>query len=154
VTVRPPPELVKALEADEAEELDKIIRSKRPDHLEALRQLVSDSTTTPEYRAKALYALGRWGDPSVASEIVRVLPTLGEKELIPALDALGRLGAHEAVEEVGTYAEHPSPQVRKLVVQALSRIGGSKAQTTLRAIAAQDSESWIRDLAAQRLRAP
>lgn len=148
-----PPELVKAFEAEEAQELGEIIRTHRPEHFDALRQLVAGGSTVREaYRTKALYALGRWGDPSVVPEIVQVLPQLREVELIAAIDALGRFSTSQAIEAVGAHAKHASPQVRKLVVQALTRIGGPAAQKKLRTIADEDAEAWIRELAVRSLR--
>jgi hypothetical protein len=75
-----PSELTKALEADEAQELNEIIRAHREDDFERLRKLATDPIVKREYRNKALYALGRWRDPSVVPDIERVLPSLTRQD--------------------------------------------------------------------------
>ena len=117
-----------------------------------MKKLVStDPAVKREYRNRALYALGRWGDPSIVPDIARVLPELDETERITAIDALGRLGTKQALEAVAKYVSDPSPQVRKFVIRALDRIGGREAQTKLRAIANEDPEKWIQGLAARHI---
>jgi HEAT repeat protein len=144
-------ELRDALEADDAEELNRIIRRRSREHFEILRGLlVPDRAVSPEERRKALYVLGRWGDPGVVPDIRRVLPDLGEGERIAAVAALGRLGTAAAAEAVADHAEDPSPQVRKAVVNALGRLDRPEARQVLRAIEERDRLAWIRDLAAKR----
>lgn len=145
-----PTELSRALEADEAEELGEIIRGHRVEHFDVLRKLVSlDPDVSAEHRRKALYALGRWGDPSVIPDIERVLPNLEEGGRIAGINALGELGTDQALQVVARYGRDPSSQVRKVVVEALGRIGGAEAQRALRAIAEEDPEEWVRRLAAR-----
>jgi HEAT repeat protein len=139
-----------ALESDELCELDEIARRRDRAQLEALKRLLSEPAPKREYRSRAIYALGRSGDPSAVPDIVRTLPELDEEGRITAMDALGRLGTKEALEAVARHADDPSPQVRKFVVRALNRIGGREAEEMLRAIARQDPEPWIKQLAAKR----
>lgn len=55
-------ELLEALEEDESGDLDAIIEHRRPEDFDALRSLLTlDPTVEPSHRAKAIYALGRWG---------------------------------------------------------------------------------------------
>jgi HEAT repeat protein len=82
-----------------------------------------------------------------------VLPTLKESHCITALEALGRLGTQEACEAVRSFADHPSPQIRKFVVVALSRIGSPAAEERLRQMAREDPKDWVRDFAAKRVKA-
>ena len=82
-----------------------------------------------------------------------MLPTLKESHCITALEALGRLGTQEACEAVRSFADHPSPQIRKFVVAALSRIGSPAAEERLRQMAREDPEDWVRDFAAKRVKA-
>jgi HEAT repeat protein len=145
------PELKAALDAEESELLNRIIRAGKREHFESLRRLALDPTAQTEYRTKALYALGRWGDPSVVPDLVRILPELEERERIAAIDALGRLGTKESLDAIAPYADDPSPQVRKFVVKALGRIGGREAESKLQAIARQDPQEWVRELAAQQV---
>ncbi len=143
-----PGDLAKALNAFEAGPLDQLIRQKRPEHFEALQRLVSTTPATESrFRQKALYALGRWGDPSVVPLLVAVLPALADKERMTAIDALGRLGTDDAREAIVSHTADPSPQVRKFVVEALARLGGTEASASQREMAAHDPEDWIRDLA-------
>ena len=145
-----PGDLAEALEAFEAGPLDHLIRQKRPEHLEALKRLASSpSETESRFRQKALYALGRWDDPSVVPLLVTVLPELPERERMTAIDSLGRLGTDEGRDAIASYTADPSPQVRKFVVQALARLGGTEAAASLEEMAAHDPEGWIRDLAVQ-----
>jgi HEAT repeat protein len=147
-----PLELERALAAFESGDLDQIIREGRREHFEVLRQLASaESGVKKEYRQKAIYALGRWGDTSAVPDILKVLPKLDGSERITAIDALGRLGTNQARQAVASFAGDPSPQVRKFVVQALGRMGGPEAATHLRDIAGRDREVWIRQLAAKQI---
>ena len=143
-----PGELESALKAEEAGELNEIIRRHRPEHFEILRKLATNPTANAEHRNKALYALGRWGDLGVVSDIERIFPGLDEAGRIAALDALGRLRPSQALATVTRGSNDPSPQVRKMAIEALRRIGGPKAREQLRAIAERDPEEWIRRLAA------
>ena len=145
-----PRELEAALNAEEAGELNEIVRRHSPGHFEILRELATDPTTKPEHRNKALYALGRWGDPRIVPDLERLLPELDEAGRIAALDALGRLGVEQALPAVMRTSNDPSPQVRKMAIEALKRIGGPQAREQLRAIAERDPEKWIRRLATAR----
>lgn len=145
-----PVQLESALEAEEAGALNEIIRDRRPEHFEVLRALATGPAIDAPYRTKALYALGRWGDPSVVPEIANTLSELDEGGRIAALDALGRLGTEPAVAAVARSSDDPSPQVRKMAVEALSRIGSPEARQRLEAIGHTDSEAWIRKLAVAR----
>jgi len=145
-------ELTRAFEAEEAEQLSEIIRRKKREDFETLRRLVLAGPDVNEaHRQKAIYALGRWGDAGVIGDIERILPQLAEPGRIAAIDALGRLGTQRALEVIAQYEQDPSAQVRKLVVEACNRIGGTKAEGRLRTIARDDPEEWIRKLALKRL---
>ena len=148
-----PEELRRALEAEESGELVRLVSRKRPEDFAALRSLLSlDPSIPSDFRTKALFALGRWGDPSVIPEIVRVLLRLSERERISAITALGHLGRPEAAPAILEFADDPSPQVRKAATVALRRTGTPEAVAKLKQIAANDPLPWIRDLAARRAR--
>jgi HEAT repeat protein len=66
---------------------------------------------------------------AVAGEIRDLLPGLDDHERITAIDALGRLGAEEAVDGILQYAHDESLPVRKFVVRALGRIGTPRRGT-------------------------
>jgi HEAT repeat protein len=146
-------ELRAALEAEESGELVQLLGRRRPEDFAALRELLLfDASIPTDFRMKAMFALGRWGDPSVIPDIIRLLPDLGERERISALAALGHLARPEAVPAILEFADDASPQVRKAAALALSRISTPEATAKLKDIAAKDPVSWIRDLAARRAR--
>lgn len=140
-----------ALDADDAQELGRIIRRQRQTDFDALVDLLSDPGASTEYRMKAFTALGRWGNRGVIPTIRQALPQLEYRERIAAIDALGRLGTGEAEEAVSAYADDDSPQVRKFVVLALERIDSTAAREKLRGMARLDSDAWIRSFAGRRL---
>ena len=146
-----PKDLRDALEAEESGALDRLIRKRRPRDFELLRSLLSlDEAIPPDFRNKALYALGRWGDASVVPEIVELTPKLDEHGRIGALSALGRLGSPEATAAILRHTDDPLPQVRKTAAVALRRIGTPEAKAKLSELAASDPLPWIRELAARR----
>lgn len=148
-----PEELRAALEAEESGDLVRLLRRKRPVDFDALRSLLSlDSSISSDFRRKALFALGQWGDVSVVPEIRRLLPQLDTPERISALNALGHLGTPEAATAIIEFADDPSPQVRKTAILALNRIGTPEASAKLRELAADDPLPWIRELANRRAR--
>jgi HEAT repeat protein len=142
------PELAIALEADEAEELNAVVLARRPQDFDALVELATGTDVVdPMHRRRALYALGRWGDRAVVPRIVSVLPALDDGAKIAAIDALGNLPTPEGLEAIQARATDPSPQVRKLVLQALAAIPDGRSGTTLKDMAETDPEEWIRTLA-------
>ena len=143
-------ELLDALEFDESGDLDQIIQVGRQEDFEALQRLLSlDASVKPEHRAKALYALGRWGNPAAVDTILSLLPHLAQMERIGAIDALGRLSTQEALEGILKYANDESFHVRKFVTRALCRINTPEAQAKLREIEHSDSADYIRSLASK-----
>jgi HEAT repeat protein len=144
-------ELVVALEADEAEQLDDVIEKRRPEDFDALRKLATGERVEQSYRTRALYALGRWADPSVVDAIVSLLPHLEEAERIAAVEALGRLSTQEALDAIRARSRDPSPRVRKFVVEALARSADPRSAGILREIAATDPEEWVRNVARRRI---
>ena len=146
------PRLKRALEVFEIGELDLIIEKKRRDDFDALHSFIAMGPgVDPEYRQRAIYALGRWGDTEVVPDLISVLPQLDESERITAIDALGRLGTKDARKAVETCAKDASPDVRKVVVAALRRCGGADANSRLRKMAKDDEEGWVRTLAQRAL---
>ena len=142
-----PPELIVALESDDAGPLDAIIRARRAEDLAQFRRLLSRDDTPEMYRIRAMYALARWGDPSVVPEIEHAIPKVGERGRIAAIDAMGRLRSEQAIDTIAAFRNDPSPHMRKTVARALSRIGGPRAQQELRVIAEKDPVEWVRNVA-------
>lgn len=146
-------ELLKALESDDACDIGQIIKSRKQKDFEALQSLLSlDPSIKPEHRTKALYAIGRWSDPSPIAAIRGILPHLDEPGRISAIDTLGRLGTKEALSSIIGCINDPSPQVRKIVVSALGRINMPEARAKLKEIAAKDSVDYIRAHASKYLK--
>jgi HEAT repeat protein len=145
-------ELLEALEADESGDLDAIIERRRPEDFDALRSLLTlDPTVKPLHRAKAIYALGRWGDPAVVEAIQGLLPEVEEAERIGAIDALGRLGAEGALDGILEYIDDESVSVRKFVTLALGRINTPRARAELSKLERTDPSDYIRSLASKQL---
>jgi HEAT repeat protein len=152
MTIELPAELEAALRSFEVGALDRVIEHKRPEDFEALRRLLArDGRARPDYRQRAIYALGRWGDTRVVPDILGLLPELEESHRITAIEALGRLGTETARDAVEEYADDPSPHVRKFVVEALSRIGDPAAEKRLQRMAERDPADWVRDLALRKI---
>jgi HEAT repeat protein len=91
---------------------------------------------------------------AVAGEIRDLLPGLDDDERITAIDALGRLGAEEAVDGILQYAHDESLPVRKFVVRALGRIGAPGARDGLSELERADPSGYIRSLAGRELSRP
>ena len=145
-------ELLEALRADESGDLDAIIERRRAEDFDALRSLLTlDPAVEPSHRAKAIYALGRWGDPAVTEAIQSLLPGLEKAERIGAIDALGRLGAEDALDDILEYIDDESVSVRKFVARALGRINTPRARTELRKLERTDPSDYIRSLASKLL---
>jgi HEAT repeat protein len=148
-----PDELRAALEADDAEDLSRLLRDRRPEVVEGLRSLLTlDPSVPPDHRTKALHALGMLDDRAVVPTIIRILPQLDERGRISALHALGRLDTPEAIAAVIDHADEPSPQVRKAALLALSRNPTPEARRKLQDIAASDPVDWVREAARRHVR--
>jgi HEAT repeat protein len=144
-----------ALEADDACEMGRVIQARRAEDFQALSALLSpDPSVKPQHRNRAIYALGRWGDPAPVARIRQLLPLLDEGGKITAIGALGRLGTAEALQGVLGYATDPSPHVRKSVVNALGAINTPAARAKLKEIAEGQELEPIRSAASQHLEHP
>lgn len=143
-----PDELRDAIDADDAEDFNRLLKRRRQKDFRALQALVPPNPDVPaHYRTKALHGLGLWGDPSVVPMITRVLPQLDERGRISALSALGRIGNEEAISAISDSVTDRSEQVRKAAVMALAEADSPAARETLRDVATRDPASWIRELA-------
>ncbi len=148
-----PKKLLKALESDERCEAENIIKAKKQEDFEALQSLLAlDNSIIPGHRAKAIFMLGRWGDPAPITAIREILPYLDETERITAIDALGWLGGKEALADIVKYADDSSPQVRKFVAHALHRINTSEARAKLKEISEKDPEEFVRTITKELLK--
>jgi HEAT repeat protein len=145
------PELDEALRSFEIGAMDNVIARHDPRDFEVLRQLVAGGEAVdPGDRQRAIYALGKWGDPAAVPDIIAVLPSLEPTQSMTAIEALGRLGTDEARAAVESYVSDPSPHVRKFVVEALARMESPAADDVIGTVAATDDEPWVRALASRR----
>jgi HEAT repeat protein len=144
--------LLEALGADESGDLEAVVDQRRPEDFEALRSLLTlDPSVDPLHRARATYALGRWGDPAVVAEIRGLLPGVEEAERIGAIDALGRLGTEEALDGILEHVDDPLVPVRKFVTRALGRINTPRARAELSRLEQTDPSDYIRSEASKQL---
>ena len=116
---------------------------------EMIDQLGLDVVVSSEHRRRALYILGRWGDPAAVGPIQRLVPHLDDQERVVAIDALGRIGSEEALATVMEHAADPSPDVRRFVVTALQRAGTQGAEERLLSLAEDDPVEFVRTRARQ-----
>lgn len=146
-------ELFRLLESDCGHTLEPVLAEKEQATFESLRSLLSLApSVNPTHRQRALYLLGRWGNPAVVADIRRIIPQLDEYERITAVDALGRLGTEEALAGIIEHTNDPSPDVRRFVVIALGRINSPQAQDKLREIEASDQVDFVRERASKLLK--
>ncbi len=110
-----PEDLRAALDSDDAEEFGQLLRRRRPEDFQALQELLSpEPSIPPDHRTKAMYALGRWGDPSVVPAIRRLLPELDERGRISAVSArrpphLVTIKRRSVIAESGPSSAHLNP---------------------------------------------
>lgn len=144
--------LRRALESDDAMGMNRVVRERRDEDLQFLRSLLSpDQQVDPRHRARAVNALGKWGDTAAVDPIRELLPNLDEPGRIAAVRALGRLGTPEALNGVLGCATDPSPHVRKSVVNALGSINTPEARAKLQEIADSQELEPIRGAASRLL---
>jgi hypothetical protein len=139
-----PEELQAALEADDAGELGDIIRRGQPEHLAALKELVAETDADAVLLARAIYALGAWGDTGAAPLILSRMDGLDNQGRLSALNALGRLNVPEGLDVLIDATRDESPQIRKIAVSALARSDSPRATTRLEELASDDPTDWIR----------
>ena len=119
---------------------------------EALRRLLArDGQATPDYRQRAIYALGRWGDTGVVPDIVGLLPELDESHRITAIRS-----ARAPWHTDRTVTRWRNMQMILLRTFASSSSKPSAASATpsprngFKRMAERDPADWVRDLARDR----
>lgn len=142
--------LLRALESDDAGELGIIIKKRKQEDFKALQTFLSlDPSIKNEHRAKAIYALGRWGDPAPVKAIGSIISDLDEASRITAINTLGRISTEDSLDVVIKLVDDPSPNVRKFVARALARINTTEAHEKLKEIASKDKVEYVRVLASK-----
>jgi len=85
-------------------------------------------------------ALGEFGDPRGFELLKAALASENSLLQTVAIGSMGELGDLRAVEELIPFAESDDWQVRYRLVQALSKLGGDKAHSTLAKLSQDSSE--------------
>ena len=97
---------------------------------------------TPEWLVQfsIIATLGELGDPRSFELLEEALNSSISLIQTAAISSLGELGDVRAVPLLIPYATNPDWQVRYRLVQALSRLGGTEAHTTLEALSKDEKE--------------
>ena len=97
---------------------------------------------TPEWLVQfsIIATLGELGDPRSFELLEEALNSSISLIQTAAISSLGELGDVRAVPLLIPYATNPDWQVRYRLVQALSRLGGTEAYTTLEALSKDEKE--------------
>lgn len=93
--------------------------------------------TTNEWLVKfsIIATLGELGEPRSFELLRQALAYGNDLEKTAAISSLGELGEMQAIPLLIPYASSPDWQIRYRVVQALNRLGGPEARSTLLALA-------------------
>jgi HEAT repeat protein len=140
-------ELTNMLESECAHSMEPMMKAKNRQDFADLMSILSENENKlpPQAKARALFALGRWGDNKAVAEISKVLTTLDEVGRLSAVDALGRLNSAPALDSILTISKDPSPHVRKVALKALSRFDKPKAQKGMQSMLAEEKEKFVKD---------
>lgn len=95
------------------------------------------------YKIEIMSALTELKDPEGAEFMASLLETRDASEADIYLKRLGPI----AEDPVLKYAENPGENTRKLVYEILAVVGGEKSLTKLRAVAAKERTTFMKDLA-------
>jgi len=99
--------------------------------------------TTSEWLVKfsIIATLGELGEPRSFELLKEALAFGNDLEKTAAISSLGELGEMQAIPLLIPYASNPDWQIRYRVVQALNRLGGPEAQSTILALANDEVEA-------------
>lgn len=104
-----------------------------------LQDIAENPSAPPERRARAVHLLGHWPDEQTAAVLARILDELDDRGRIAAVSVLGRIDTPTAVDNVIDVAEQdPSPDVRRIAINALGRSGTPAARQALARAADRD----------------
>lgn len=112
---------------------------KLTDALEDLQQVYSN-TSEWLVQLSIVAALGEMGDPKAFPILENALTSENELIQTMAIGALGELGDKRAIALLIPYAGNADWQIRYRVAQALRRLGGAEAETTLEILAKDEVE--------------
>ena len=110
---------------------------------EAFTDLEQIYHSTPEWLVKfsIIATLGELGDPRSFELLQQALTSDNDLERTAAISSFGDLGNMQAVELLLPYASDPDWQIRYRVAQALAKLGGAQAQSTLETLANDEVEA-------------
>ena len=137
-------EVSKALESECAHSMEQLLENKISQNFTDLTEVLSSDTANNDDKAKALYALGRWGDKAAVAAIIKSLPKLDEIGRVSAVDALGRLDSEESFAAIEKLSTDNSPYVRKFTAQTLLRSKKAKAAKILKSMKAKETVEFVR----------
>lgn len=114
---------------------------------EAFEDLQNLYHSTPEWLVKfsIIAALGELGDPRSFELLEDAIASDNELVQTAAIGSLGELGDARAIPLIVPYATHSDWQIRYRVVQALKRLGGSEAQSTLETLTKDSVEQVAKE---------
>ena len=137
-------ELRNALTSDCAHSMEPLLEKKQSSDFDELLNLVSFGS---ENRRRALFLLGVWEDSRAITPITKVLPELAEVEQMAAINALGRIGTDEAIENLAQFAKSESVDVKRITLQALGRVNTDRARNILEEVTATDPDQFVKEYA-------
>ena len=120
---------------------------------EAFPDLQQVYHTTPEWLVKfsIIATLGELGDPRSFELLKEALESGNDLTQTAAISSFGDLGDMQAIPLLVPYATNPDWQIRYRVVQALNRLGGPDAHSTLETLAndqveavAQEAKNYLK----------
>lgn len=113
-------------------------------------QQVYHSSSEWLVRFSIIATLGELGDPRSFELLKEALASSNELEQTAAISSLGDLGDRQAVELLVPYATNPDWQIRYRVAQALAKLGGAEAQSTLETLANDEVEAVAQEARCQK----
>jgi HEAT repeat protein len=99
------------------------------------------STSEWLLRFSIIATLGELGDPRSFGLLKQALESGSELDKTAAISSLGDLGDPQAIELLAPYATHPDWQIRYRVVQALAKLGGDRAKSSIEQLAQDEVEA-------------
>ena len=101
---------------------------------------------------RAIYLLGEWGEKSIAKDISKLIPHVGEIGRVTILDVLTKIGDESVFDEIKECLKDKSPQVRKFAIYALGALNSHESVHYLQEVGKKDSLDFIRGLANEYLK--
>ena len=137
-------EVSNALDSECAHSMEQLLENKISQNFSDLTEVLNSDSVSNNDKAKALYALGRWGDKAAVAAIVKALPKLDEIARVSAVDALGRLDSTESITAIEKLSTDNSPYVRKFTAQTLLRSKKAQAAKILKSMEARETVDFVR----------